>query len=460
MATRTTAAVPGVFLAALLCLAAPIAAHGTECNRAMASPVVHVALPGSPFAALPSTDGCWVFVSLTAGSGAAHAGVAVLGRADGAVTLVRTASLPGMPQGMTLTHDGTLLIAAIGPRVVFLDIRRLTSGAGDPVLGYWGEGHGWPMSVYVSVTADDRYLLVSNETVGTISVIDLAQTRRSRFAHVPLVGSIHVGSRPVGLAFSSDERFLFVTVESLSAIGWSNVCGREGDPTAVADHPEGAIVVIDMKLAVSSPDKSILRRVPAGCDPVRVVVSRETGRVYVTARGSNELLEFSEQALTGSGPTPRARALTVGASPVGVAVIDNGRKIVVANTDRFNTGAAAPSLYVIDRTRITGSSTPVSGVIPSRGFPREIRVTADGRTLLVTNYSAGTLQIVDLSGAPWDFANAKQSKPLLEPTLTAALTLDTPAREQGGRGLEGSCTGPAALRAVTRREARGSGLLM
>ena len=394
--------VPGVLLAALLWLVGPIAARAAECNRAMANPVAHVTLPGSPFTALPSADGCWLFVSLE--SSAVHPGVAVLNRADGAVTPKRLLGLPGSPSGMVLTHDGTVLIVATGVNVVFLDVGRLTTGAGNPLLGYWAEGHDQPTSIYVSVTADDRYLLVSNESVGTVSVIDLAQTRRSRFAQVRLVGSIAVGDGPVGLAFSSDERFMFATVQSLSDTGWSNQCKPEGNPTAAADHPEGALVVIDMKLAVSDAGKSVLRRVPAGCNPVRVVTSRQAGRVYVTARGSNQLLAFTERELTGSGPDPRATQVAVGTSPIGVAVIDEGRRVVVASSDRFNSRAAAASLYVVDSARLAVDSTPIVGTIPSRGFPREIRATADGHTLLVTNCSAGTLQIVDLSRAPWDFA--------------------------------------------------------
>jgi hypothetical protein len=97
----------------------------------------------------------------------------------------------------------------------------------------------------------------------------------------------------------------------------------------------------------------------------------------------------------------------VDASPVGVAVIDSGRKIVVANSDRFNTGAAAPSLYVIASARVAVNSTPAFGMIPTRGFPREIRATADGHSLLVTNFSAGTLQIVDLGRALWDFVSSR-----------------------------------------------------
>ena len=410
-------------LSALLWLAAPIAGHAMDCNRAMESPVTNVTLSGSPFTALPSADGCWLFVSLSREIGADHAGLAVLRRVDGAVTVRRTVSLTGTPAGMTLTHDGTLLIVANGPGVLFFDVERLKTDGSDALIGSWRQvGRSWPTSMYVDVTADDHYLLVSNETAGTISVIDLAQTRRSRFAQTRLVGSIAVGVAPVGLALSSDDRFLVATVHSVNDAGWANQCPREGGSTGTADHPMGAIVVIDMARATSDPGKSVLRRVPAGCNPVRVVAS-QTGRVYVTARGSNALLAFSERELTGTGPDPKATQVAVGTSPIGVALIDGGRQIVVANSDRFSTGAEAPSLYVMASAGVGVSSTPAFGMMPTRGFPREIRATADGHSLLVTNFSAGTLQIVDLGRALWDFVWSKgqRSDRFPEPDFTATL---------------------------------------
>jgi DNA-binding beta-propeller fold protein YncE len=393
---RRLALIPGVLLVVLLWLAGPTAAHGAECNRAMASPLVHVVLPGSPFTALTSADGCWLFVSLTQ----PHPEVAVIARANGGLTLKRVVSLPGWPMGMVLTHDGKLLIVADGPNVVFLDVGQLTTGNGNAILGYWGIPGVRPGSIYVSVTADDRYVFVSNEAVGTISVINLAQTRLLRFAQVQVVGSIAAGVGPLGLAFSSDQRYLFATVLSVQNMGWSNRCSPENDPAAAANHPEGAIVVVDMKLATSNPARSVLRRVPAGCSPVRIVASRETGRVYVTVRGSNELLTFTERELSGSGVDPRGARMDVGQSPVGVALVDSGRKVVVAGSDRFHTGTSGSALYVVDAARIGVNAMPM-GSIPSSGFPREIRMTADGRTLLVTNFDGGSLQIVDLERALW-----------------------------------------------------------
>jgi len=398
---RRLALLPGVMLVTLLWLAVPAALRAStlrssECNQAMANPMVRVMLPGSPFTALSSADGCWLFVSLTQ----PHPEVAVIARGNGGLTLKRVVSLPGWPMGMTLTHDGKVLIVADGPNVVFLDVGQLTTGNDNAILGYWGIPGVRPGSIYVSVTDDDRYVFVSNEALGTISVIDLAQTRRSRFAQVRLVGSIAAGTGPLGIAFSPDKRFLFATVLTVQGLGWSNRCSPENDPAAVADHPEGAVVVMDMKLATSNPAQSVLRRVPAGCSPARIVASRETGRVYVTARGSNELLSFTERELCGSGGGSRGEHMTVGQSPVGVALVDGGRKVVVAGSDRFHTSPSASALYVVDSAQIGSNRTPV-GSIPSQGFPREIRATADGRTLLVTNFDGGSLQIVDLERTLW-----------------------------------------------------------
>jgi hypothetical protein len=87
-------------------------------------------------------------------------------------------------------------------------------------------------------------------------------------------------------------------------------------------------------------------------------------------------------------------------------VIDGGRKVVVTNSDRFGNGAAnTQSLFVVDFAGVgTGAAAHIVGVLPAKGFPREIRTTADRQTLLVTNFTAGTLEIVDLRRTPWVFS--------------------------------------------------------
>ncbi|MCG6955955.1 MAG: hypothetical protein LJF04_08180 [Gemmatimonadetes bacterium] len=55
-----------------------------------------------------------------------------------------------------------------------------------------------------------------------------------------------------------------------------------------------------------------------------------------------------------------------------------------------------PRTPTIDAGRIALGADAVVGSIPAGAFPRELRLTADGRTLLVTNYASRTLEVVDL----------------------------------------------------------------
>jgi hypothetical protein len=78
----------------------------------------------------------------------------VVERGDGKATRRRVVSVESPPAGMVLTHDQELLIAAAGARVACLDARRLQSGNGNPVLGYWTDGNPRPGRFCVNVTAE------------------------------------------------------------------------------------------------------------------------------------------------------------------------------------------------------------------------------------------------------------------------------------------------------------------
>src|SRR5215467_1911518 len=126
-----------------LLLTAPLLVHGrarapvADCNAAARDSITMVDVPGNPFQALPSADGCWIFVSLTNAAGS-HAGVAVIHRDGGKASVDRVINLAGNPTGMQLTHDGKLLIVADGNRLAFIDAGRATS-RGNAVLGYLDE---------------------------------------------------------------------------------------------------------------------------------------------------------------------------------------------------------------------------------------------------------------------------------------------------------------------------------
>jgi hypothetical protein len=81
--------------------------------------------------------------------------------------------------------------------------------------------------------------------------------------------------------------------------------------------------------------------------------------------------------------------------------VEAGRKVIVTNSNRFGANAAEPqSLLVIDPARAEEGSGAIVGAIPAAGLPREMRVTADGNTLLVVNTVSRKLQIIDLARLP------------------------------------------------------------
>ena len=125
-----------------LLLFAPLAlGQSSQCNAPAAAPVSYVPLPGHPFSTISSRDGCWLFVSVTSSNPKSANGVALLSRGKGQITLKKVFPVEPEPTGMVLTHDGKLLIVADGDYVVFMDVMSMTTGKGDPILGYISDGN-------------------------------------------------------------------------------------------------------------------------------------------------------------------------------------------------------------------------------------------------------------------------------------------------------------------------------
>ena len=358
-----------------------------ECNEAASSPVVSIALPGHPFAVIPSTGrqaGCWLFVSLDNGN------IAVLRRDNGRIELEHTVKVKGHPLGMALTPDGKSLIVASGHFILFLDVKRLKSGKGDPTTASISDGEN-PMSGYLNGTADGKFLFVSNEAAQTISVVDLEHGRES-------IGTIPVGIGPIALTFSKDGRYLYTS--SLTAApdwNWPKVCKPEGqDPAkAEATKPEGAIIVVDVERAKTDPAHSVVSRVPASCSPVRIAIAPSGDRIYVTARGSNAVLTFDTGKLVSDRVHARLAMTLVGPAPVPVAVADAGKRVIVGTSNRFDTDQSKAQVLEI----LSADPLRVVSQIHAGAFPREMKLSPDGNTLYITNSSSDSLEIIDLKRA-------------------------------------------------------------
>lgn len=349
----------------------------------------------------PSKDGCWVFVSL-AGRGA-NSGIAVLKRSSGKVELSRVVPLPSGPFGITLTHDGMLLIAAATTDAVFVDVQKMIEGADNPVAGAIAGGRG---SIYTNTTADDKTLFVAEENGEAITVIDLERARRDGYQAQDVIGKIPVGLAPIALTFSPDGKWLYTTSQAaLPEWNWPKACKPEGMPVpdSIITNPEGAVIVIDVARAKTDPAHAVAAQVPAGCSPVRMSISPSGDRIYVTARNNNAVLEFETAKLISDGAHAMAGLAPVGDAPVPVMVVDQGRKVIVGNSNRFaGRGGAAQSLVVLDAAKIPRGMSAVLGTIPAGSFPREMAVSSDQRTLFLTNFGSNSLQVIDVARLPID----------------------------------------------------------
>jgi len=397
---------------ALMLVAAPLLAGTSQSTTdSQKAANFEVNLPGAPFGVEVSADKQWVFVSLSGGGPGGGPGIAVLHDKDGQLGLAQVIPMRSSPAGLVLTHDGSMLIVAADDTVVFFDTKRLESGGTDAAFQWISDGPD-AGSVYVNVTADDRTLFVSDEGSQTITVINLDKIRSlgrdseanlQRFnseggAPDVTIGKIPVGLGPIALTISKDQRWLFTTSELAPPDwNWPDVMNAEGGGPGDAKVPEGAVVVIDIAKARTDPKQSVIARVPAGGSPVRLAISPDDRRLFVTARNSNAVMVFDTAALIKDPGHATPTKIPVGASPVPIAVVMDGKLALVGNSNRFSPDAGKRStVSVLDVSRIGTGRDPTLGQITCGAFPREFHVSADGKILFLTNFLSRTLEVVDV----------------------------------------------------------------
>ena len=158
--------------------------------------------------------------------------------------------------------------------------------------------------------------------------------------------------------------------------------------------------MINLDRAETDPAAAAAVTVTAGCSPVRVVTSADGRVVWVTARGSDRLLGLSAARLHSDPAHALIASVEVGEAPVGLALIDRGQRIVVADSNRFTAAGAASSLAVVSVPRALAGKPALLGYLPAGGFPRQMALEPSGRTLLVTDFSSQQLEAVDAAGLP------------------------------------------------------------
>jgi hypothetical protein len=232
-------------------LMASAPAQARSCNIPAVDVVSIVSLSGAPFSAIPTKDGCTIFVSMNSQQDRTTPGhIAVLSRTAGKTVLVQDIPVPsqGGVAGMALSHDGKLLAVSNGSGALLLDTDRLVAGESKPVAEVKDQAGAGPQgqaaSVYVAISPNDKLLFVSDEGTASITVYDLMKVRGG---DTSAIGRVSVGNAPVGLVFSPDGRRLYTTSEIAQPGGAPVTCPGEGGSGGTT--PQGLLTVVDVPRA-------------------------------------------------------------------------------------------------------------------------------------------------------------------------------------------------------------------
>ena len=357
-----------------------------------------LSVPASPFGVVYAQQNDIAFVALNTSLG-------VLNTSAFIPSLIHEIPLPASDlslygaTGIALTHNGRyILVTTFSTTIVVVNVARAAAGNLDAVVGVLnGTAAAGHSAIEVTITRDDNYAFVSQEDGsqqtggrGTIEVFKLHKPTANGTFSGKYVGYLVLGDLVVGTALSYDGRILYATSE-----------------TAPNSTTQGTLSVIDVEKLKTNPSKALITNVEAGCGPVRVIVSRDDKTVWVTARESNSLLAFNASKLISNPNAALLAAVQVGTSPVGLVFAGpNESRIVTADSNRFAGfdpsvyGNATTGLSVVDVDAALRGERAVLGQIPTGLFPRELAVSPDGKTLLVSVYGSEMVQAVDVSTLP------------------------------------------------------------
>lgn len=366
---------------------------------------------------LTDQTGCLVFVTVARDSG--PSGIVLLSRTPARFDSLRFIPVEGSPFGMTLSPDGNLVYVAAGNNVSIVDVPLAMNRGDQPVVGVIRDS-SFAGAVMVSVTADNQFMFVSQERAAAVTVIDLRSMRGTTpsmshctggnpsiiyecgpvrltgYQGARIVGRIPTGRAPIAVELSPEGKRLYITSqEAPASLGWPIECRPQANRSAPADHVAGAVLVVDVERAKREPAASVLATVKAGCNPVRLKLSPDGSRAYVTARTDDEVLAFDTKAMETESPTKPLARVAIGQAPVGLVVTRRGDRVIATSSNRFAGGADDRQfLFVIDPRAPEGRM--LQGRIAAGAFPRQLHLGRDARTLFVTNFASGTVQVVDL----------------------------------------------------------------
>lgn len=386
---------------------APIAPKQKILNRVRTSIIT---VPTNPFA-LEYANNDYAFVALP---DLENSTLGVLNTREFKPKLVHQVKLPvGFVfneggTGVTVSKDKKYVFVAAGPGAVIIDVARAITGKADAVVGtlngtswtpaavespaYTGPGF---TGIHVALTQDMGYAFVSQE-YGSLEIGlrgDLDVFKLEKPANFDSITGKHIGYLPLGFAvvgsvLSPDGKTLYATSEASE------------EPTA-AGVTNGFISVIDVATLEKEPREALKGSIGAGCATVRAILSKTGKYLWATARESDLLLGYDTEKLVSDPKHSLIAKVTVGTAPVGLTFANDEKRILTADSNRFNQTKAVTGISVVDVEKaLAGSKMANLGRIPTGLFPREFAVSPDGKTILVSDHDSNQVQAIDACTLP------------------------------------------------------------
>jgi autotransporter-associated beta strand protein/YVTN family beta-propeller protein len=273
---------------------------------------------------------------------------------------------------------------------VFVFNTATNTSVGAPILA-------GSLPIGVAVSPDGRYTYVTNNDNSTLSIIDTV-------THV-VVGSTNVGTGPIGVAVTPNGKYVYVTSPgpimnnngfvgntvsvinaATNALVGSITVGT--GPIGIALTPDGKFAYVgnngsDVVSVINTAANTVVSSIaipPVSLgstnQPIGVALTPDGRYAYVANNGSNSVsvINTATNKLVLSIPLP-----TGSTSPAGVAITPNGQYVYVANMNNQN-GSTTGTVSVIQT-----STNTVLAPIPVGNSPIGVAITPDGKFVYVAN---------------------------------------------------------------------------
>jgi len=368
-------------------LPAPACGTPTAAGKTLTAPTTTLKLDyGNPYDIAVSNDGKYVFATTTTS-------LSVLTMSPSQSISAQyhyiVASSGEIAQGLALTSDGSYAAVAVGNQINVQSATQAEQDANSANAATLVVPRVAPVTdaTEVAFSQDGQFAFVTMRNSDKLAVFNMekALTTGENQAGV-FIGTISLGVNPTGMAVSPDGQWLYV------------VSAESGAATSTGPN-EGLISVLSIQKLETSPSSALVSQATAGCSPSGVVASTDGSMVWVTARGSDDLLGFSAGKLRTDPKHSLTAVVPVGQTPTGVIMADGGTKILVADTN-LNSQPGSDNIAVIDAAAATARKPALIGYIPSGPSPDHFVLSTNGQHLYVADSGAAQVQIMNISALP------------------------------------------------------------